>query len=536
MAIFNPTPQQQAAIDCPDSIVVTACPGSGKTTVMSEKIRLVTASQPGHKGVIAITFTRKASEELKKRCKKHSHDTKLSFFGTIDSFCLKEIIVPFLGRIWGGKPSNCKIIKRLETHHRGYLSQNYTSPTERELYSDDGFQRLYNDGILWMSSFSALSLFILNHSTSAQRYLKARYSHVFIDEYQDSSEAQHELFIKLHQLGLVATAVGDIDQSIYRFRGSQPELLLELTRDTVNFKHFKLSLNHRCHPSIINYSSRILDPSCDLITHKDDIRVYRRRLNGNLIEAANQITPWITGWLESGQIKRACDIAVLAKKEISLREFSSGLGVNYRLYKDTPLHEIGTEPSDIYLDFLLYKHTTILTAQDFIDKYSNRLVGERIAGLRKTLKAIRNEQDVNSFIEKCCSFMRLMGYMNFDEENDAVRSVWANESLIKLFMPVTDDEIQLMTLHKSKGLEFKIVLHLDMEEWSFPHRIPGVNRSDINYPSLEEDTNLHYVGITRAEEYCILVQTNMRRNANGGYAPSSPSYFLNLPQLTGLYQ
>lgn len=70
MAIFNPTPQQQAAIDCPNSIVVTACPGSGKTTVMSEKIRLVTASQPGHKGVIAITFTRKASEELKKRCKK----------------------------------------------------------------------------------------------------------------------------------------------------------------------------------------------------------------------------------------------------------------------------------------------------------------------------------------------------------------------------------------------------------------------------------------------------------------------------------
>lgn len=217
-------------------------------------------------------------------------------------------------------------------------------------------------------------------------------------------------------------------------------------------------------------------------------------------------------------------------------EFSSGLGVNCRLYKDTPLHEIGTEPSDIYLDFLFYKHTTILTAQDFIDKYHNRLIGESIAALRKTLKAIRNERDVNSFIEKCCSFMRLMGYIDFDKENDAVRSVWANKSLMKLFMPVTDDEIQLMTLHKSKGLEFKIVLHLDMEEWSFPHRIPGVNRSDINYPSLEEDTNLHYVGITRAEECCILVQTSMRRNANGGYAPSIPSYFLNLPQLNGLYQ
>lgn len=536
MATFNPTPQQQAAIDCQDSIVITACPGSGKTTVMTEKIRLVTASQPAHKGVIAITFTRKASEELKKRCKKNSHDTKLSFFGTIDSFCLKEIIVPFLGRIWGGKPSNCKIIKRLETHHRGCLSQDYTSPTERDLYSDDGFQKLYNDGIFWMSSFSALSLFILNNSISAQRYLKARYSHVFIDEYQDSSEAQHELFIKLHQLGLVATAVGDIDQSIYRFRGSQPGLLLELTRDTVNFRHFKLSLNHRCHPSIINYSSRILEPSCNLIPHEDDIRIYRRRLNGNLITAANQITSWITGWLESGQIKRACDVAVLAKKEISLRDFASGLGVNYRLYKDTPLNDIGTEPSDIYSDLLLYKHGAILTAQDIIDKYSTQLAGENIAALRRRLKEIRIAQNVNNFLENCNSFIRLLGYSNVEAENDAVRALWDNQSLIKLFMPVTDDEIQLMTLHKSKGLEFKIVLHLDMEEWSFPHRIPGVNRSDINYPSLEEDTNLHYVGITRAEEYCILVQTKMRRNANGDYTPSSPSYFLNLPQLEGLYQ
>ncbi|HCG9184922.1 TPA: UvrD-helicase domain-containing protein [Vibrio parahaemolyticus] len=69
MSTFNPTLQQQAAIDCYDSIVITACPGSGKTTVMKEKIRGITPNLPSHKGVIAITFTKKASEELKKRCK-----------------------------------------------------------------------------------------------------------------------------------------------------------------------------------------------------------------------------------------------------------------------------------------------------------------------------------------------------------------------------------------------------------------------------------------------------------------------------------
>lgn len=143
----------------------------------------------------------------------------LAFFGTIDSFCLKELILPFLGRIWNGVPSDCQIIKRLDSHQKLYLSKEYNSPTQAELALDDGFKTLYDKGVLWMSTFAALSLLILNRSASAQNYIKARYSHVFMDEYQDSSEAQHELFTKLRELGLVATAVGDIDQSIYRFRG-----------------------------------------------------------------------------------------------------------------------------------------------------------------------------------------------------------------------------------------------------------------------------------------------------------------------------
>lgn len=536
MAPFNPTPQQQDAIDCENSIVITACPGSGKTTVMKEKIRRITPGLPFHKGVIAITFTKKASEELKKRCKENAHDTKLSFFDTIDSFCLKELILPFLGRIWNGSPSDCQIIKKLDSDQKLYLSKEYNSPSLVELASDEGFKALYDNGILWMSSFAALSLLILNRSASAQNYIKARYSHVFMDEYQDASEAQHELFTKLRELGLVATAVGDIDQSIYRFRGSQPEFLIELTKDTVNFKHFELDLNHRCHPSIVNYASRLLVPQCQLIPHEDDIRVYRRLLTGNLRNAAEAVTSWITGWLENGNVAHACEIAVLAKKEVSLSEFSLGLGLEYRLYKDTPLNDIGTECADIYSDFLFYKHGSIPTAQDLIEKHSLKLGLANIAELRRVLKSIRAEQDLEMFINRCNDLFQLMGYNELEVENEAVRSIWNNDSLVKLFKPIAEDEVQLMTLHKSKGLEFKIVFHLDMEEWSFPHRIPGVNWDDINYPSLLEDTNLHYVGITRAELCCILLRTSLRRNSQGKHSDSRPSYFLGLPQLEGLYQ
>jgi superfamily I DNA/RNA helicase len=536
MSSFNPTEQQQAAIDYKQSIVITACPGSGKTTVMKEKIRAITTELPSHRGVIAITYTKKASEELKRRCKENAHDMKVSFFGTIDSFCLKELIVPFLSRIWGGRPSDCKIIKKLDSHHQLYLSKEYKSPTHNDLDSDHGFRALYDNRLMWMSSFAALSVLILNNSLAAQRYIKSRYSHVFIDEYQDSSGAQHELFIKLYELGLIATAVGDVDQSIYRFRGSQPEFLVGLTKDTTSFQHFELNLNHRCHKSIVNYASRILDPNYQIIPHEDDIQIYRRRIDGNLKNAAEQVTSWISGWLSNGQINKASEIAILAKKEISLREFSSGMGCDHRLYTDTPLNDVGTECADIYSDLLSYKHGATSTAQDVIEKYSIPLDSINIADIRRKLKAIRTEQDMDAYIEKCNYFIEILGYKEYEEESQAVKAIWNNKSLEKLFKPVAENEVQLMTLHKSKGLEFKIVIHIDLEEWSFPHRTPGADWDDINYPSLEQDTNLHYVGITRAELFCILIRTSLRLNARGDYGNSRPSYFLNLPQLEGLYR
>jgi len=536
MSSFNPTVQQQAAIDCNDSIIITACPGSGKTTVMKEKIRKITPDLPSHKGVIAITFTKKSSEELRNRCKENAHDTKRSFFGTIDSFCLNELILPFLARVWGGRPSECKIVKSLDSQQQLYLSKKYSSPTLSEIGSDAGFKNLYDNGILWMSSFSALSLLILQNSVSAHRYVKARYSHVFIDEYQDSAEPQHKLFIQLFDLGLIATAVGDIDQSIYRFRGSEPKYLVGLTNDSINFSHFELDINHRCHPSIINYASRVLDPSYQLIPHEDDIRVYRRLIDGNLKNVAETLTSWVSDWLKDDSIEHASDVAILAKKSNSLIELASGFKLDYRLYTDTPLNNIGTECADIYSDLLFYKYKTIATAQDVIEKYSLQLGKYNIVELRNTLKAIRSEKKLETFIERCTCFINLMGINDATAENDAVRAIWSDAILLKLLKPIAKDEVQLMTLHKSKGLEFKIVIHIDLEEWSFPHRTPGENWDDVNYPSLEEDTNLHYVGITRAEQSCILIRASLRRNAKGEYKSSRPSYFLNMPHIEELYQ
>ena len=97
--INEPTNEQKAILNHDGNIVVTANPGSGKTYTIVEKIGDVLSELPSYKGVIAISFTNKASDELKKRCKRKGIDPKHSFFGTIDKFYISEIIIPFASHL-----------------------------------------------------------------------------------------------------------------------------------------------------------------------------------------------------------------------------------------------------------------------------------------------------------------------------------------------------------------------------------------------------------------------------------------------------
>jgi len=538
MSEFTPTPQQISAINYQGSMVITACPGSGKTTVIKEKIRKITPALPSHKGVISITFTKKASQELKKKCKKNAHDTKQSFFGTTDSFCLKEVILPFLSRVWEGNPANCKVVKRLDNPYKLLLKEEYASPTSEDISNDDGFRRMYEDGFLWMNSLSALALYVLNISASAQRYIKARYTHVFIDEYQDSSLAQHQLFLKLLDLGLTATAVGDTWQSIYEFRGGNPALLQGLVDDKANFNHFEININHRCHPSIINYASRLLDEQWQL-AQCEQKQVFRRFLTGNSTAAGQQISDWISGWITKNEwgVSKASDIAILAKQDKSLRLITAGLDENYRIYSDGLLDDIGSDCAELYSDLLGYKYGAILTAQELIEKYFDITLKQGdLASIRKKIIGLREERQVNQLVAKFHDLASILELNGTEASDSAMREILKQKELIKQFMPLDDNEVQVMTLHKSKGLEFKVVIHFDLEEWSFPfQRVDNNDWDNPIYPSLRQDTNLHYVGITRAQNCCILIRTELRQNAQGNFSQSRPSYFFGLQYLEGLY-
>ena len=302
----------------------------------------------------------------------------------------------------------------------------------------------------------------------------------------------------------------------------------------------EINLNHRCHPSIINYASRLLDSDFELLP-SESINVYRKRLSGNLKDVSVTISLWISKWLNEGRwgLEQANQIAIFARKEQSLLLLCSKLTSNFRLYIDTPLDKLGTECSDLYKDLLAYRYKAIDTAQELIHKIFDDLImnDSHHFFLRKKIKTLRGELTDEGLINKLHEIAEMLNIQFTAPNDNAVLEIISDDIFLKQFMPLDKNEVQVMTLHKSKGLEFKIVLHLDLDEWSFPYRsVNEVDRHTAFYPSLPQEINLHYVGVTRAEECCVLINTELCQNSSGAFRESEASYFFKLPQLEGLYR
>ncbi|MGI2166742.1 UvrD-helicase domain-containing protein [Shewanella oncorhynchi] len=535
--MFDFTDEQNTAISFESSMVLTACPGSGKTTVMVEKIRRELNNIPIYKGVIGITFTVKASSELKKKCKKDGFNTKCSFFGTIDSFCLVEIIYPFLYSIHLNIPSNLETVSYFELDVEDRLGlpdlslpgNLITTGNFHEYF--DAIYKLISKGILLLEANGVLANKILESSISCRRYIKSRYTAVYVDEYQDSSESQHALFLYLRSLDLTCTAVGDVQQSIYAFRGSNPKYINELMSNKL-FKALSITVNHRCHPSIINYASRLYDENSLLLT-TDVNRVLLWDLNGDPSECATTIGNSIKKLKHDNENLALKDIAVLVRNNSSLDVMKSSLNVPLRIYEDISLSKINTLSAIVANSMLKYYFDHKFLISDVMDVLSKNMDCRNVnkSVISGFIRLVRNEIPDNLIVYINSFLYKLKQSPLSHVEEKEICKILTDEYLIKQYKPINDNEVQVMTLHKAKGLEFKIVYHMDLYDWVMPKRVYVAGSYDLIYENYDQCLNLHYVGITRAIEYCVLVTSNKRFGFQGKVVNGNPSQFLSLPQL-----
>lgn len=539
---FIPTPDQQAAIDSNANMVITACPGSGKTSVVVHKIRKEIPEIGNHRGVIGITFTVKASKELKRKCKKDGFNTKRSFFGTIDHFCLSEIIFPFAKRIWGPADSRleCIAYDELDEGLKAKLPPLsdvgvVLSTNDYDQYEDEFIQQ-YKSGVVLLEAVGILANHILNNSIACQKYIVARYTSLYVDEYQDSSQAQHKLFLSLLQLGLRAVAVGDVQQSIYAWRGSSPEYINELISLPEVFEHHIVNINHRCHPSITNYANRLFSENANLLP-TNEIRVFQRVFNGTQIDLANELNTYLPQTAASFGVTNLSEIAILVRNNRSLDYLIAGLNIPHRVYNDDPLGLINTRASNLFSDLLRYRYDSafLTTDIDAVREYEIRCTRAQLARVRSEIKLVRSIGD--QYLEETILGIsrELLGGDVAPRDINALKDVVNSTDALNQYAPSNGSEVQVMTLHKSKGLEFEIVFHLDLYDWVFPYREYTGDFNDEVYPSWDQDLNLHYVGITRAKTACILVRSTRRLNNQGQNRQGQNSAFLELNGLSGLY-
>ena len=249
----EPTKEQQKIIDHPGNAVVTAKPGSGKTFTVVEKIGKVLLDLPDYKGVIAISFTNKASDELKKRCSKNGISAKQSFFGTIDKFYISQIIIPFACHLTNriAEYSVCNDLANDPKYSSLINFSTIPTPDQETL-----LVAALSEGKIFLEKSGEIALYILQKVPGVLKYIKARFTHIFIDEYQDCGEIQHLIFLMLVNAGLVGIAVGDINQAIYGLAKRFPKYLIELIGAVIlafpNI-HFAFLVHQKLFPQINGY-------------------------------------------------------------------------------------------------------------------------------------------------------------------------------------------------------------------------------------------------------------------------------------------
>lgn len=311
---YDITPQRQAYLEARGYTILTACPGSGKTTSIVKKLLTVShycgEHYGKHTGFACLSFTNKACAELKQKYME-LHDERLVFPNevlTIDSFIMQYVVLPFwylcdackkkpivvneasiLDRIyynnvlinnkWQQYPimalrTFASLMHRknpsLISKDKAGFKWNHKAITENEIaYCNAVFTYRLKKGFITSSDALWIACDILDHHQYVAKALVARFPYIIVDEVQDNSELHFEFFKLLKRAGLQNIEfVGDICQSIYGFNNARPELLQSMMAEGM-WNVLPLSECRRSNQRIINLYSKLKSSDVPTITSHD---------------------------------------------------------------------------------------------------------------------------------------------------------------------------------------------------------------------------------------------------------------------------
>ena len=603
---MNLTDAQKSAVDHLDGhLQIIACAGSGKTEVISRRIANILQKKPhvSPGNIVAFTFTEKAAASLKRRIELAlGTPVPEMYIGTIHGFCKHllenhtdtfrdfKILDTVKNHLFvdryaktcgmvslGLKPcmSNIKLflecIDKLIDDYDNRLHWTERQQGVLEQYRDSLYGHNYIDFSLLL--FEALEQ--IRSNDSVQTYLQS-IQYLVVDEYQDVNDLQEKLIRSIADLGANVCVVGDDDQTIYQFRGSNADNMISFPQRYPGVYQVRLEENFRCREGIVDVASYVIDHNQrrlqkQMVSNKASIGTVAAQGYSNADAETFALAQEICRLHREGIPYK--EIAVLCRKGKLIPPIAEVLAANGIPYTADSAEDFFN--GDYFhrllrtLDFLVDMDKAALSEQwtDIVDgtsfqmgfKYlrsctrggswrlSEILSGfcekigflspdamdlpirkEELEGICKILDdydEIYGDYQLSARIRDLLRFLALEAREEYKYHNFRER---ASE----------EDAVQLMTVHKSKGLEFHSVFIPRLNRREFPvskmggkkyyHVLGGTfEENKAKYDSdIEDERKLFYVAVTRAIENLFLSYTLDKQPISEFVSDAADSSFL----------
>lgn len=587
--------QMEAVMSNHPRILCIAGAGTGKTHTLTS--RLVRLYEDGilPKNMLCLTFTRAAGAEMKERAiKKIGPQAQDIFCNTFHAFAAKilRLYAPSIGytplfSIYDEEDRDSVVASILaEYQYRERLPEVIKAMKAYYMYGTPPIgemKNIINEYEYRLKRSNAFDFDGLLHNLKkllyredVRQYIHDTYTHIFVDEFQDSDARQMAILKMINPENLFA--VGDDFQSIFGFSGADVSIIMGLAKDP-EWQVIKLEENYRS-------TIEIVDAANSLIRHnKQTEKVLKAHRSGMPVRKAEWFTP------EEEAAVIAEEINIMSYEEgLELREFAVLCRTNRQasfLAEKIEAQGLKTELKGQSIDKLFSSDAkaifawmtaivnplddeAVTKAMAFMGYKLDRKTGMKVdlyqlqhnASLLWALRELDMSHEFLTIYDELSNgtewldagplfgtivarLTREKGYAEAGLYNrlDALHEVgiaidkWSDNTikegeeatpkawleyykLLRLNGELQEahpeDAVQVMTAHKSKGLEWPVVFVTGSYNGSFP-----MKRGD-----LEEERRLYYVAMTRAKDRLILTRPEHKEGWNGQLQPTEPSIFL----------
>lgn len=586
--MFNKS-QIQAISHMDGPAMVLAGPGSGKTTVITHRIKnLIEKAEVRPENILVVTFTKAAAISMQKRFStlmNNGGKGQPVTFGTFHSVFYKilrksrryeateilserqktDYIREIIGR-YGISSNDISELSQNIINDIGNIKGNMLNAQEYEpsCCKKEDFIKVYNaynlelkkDGKMDFDDILRECYLLLCENHTILEQWRELYKYILIDEFQDINRIQMNIIELLASPLNNIFVVGDDDQSIYGFRGARPEIMIEFKDYYPEAELIVLDVNYRSTQSIINVAGRVIENNktrLDKCAHanndKDfqpDIRKFR-----NQVEELKFVVSKIKEYENQGI--SLSEMAILVRNNSQIQEISSFLK-NRKIEAESGKYRSNIYNGMVAKDILSYvrgalKFDGTYFNEDLIyvlnkpQRYISRQVVLSVNMNISAVRRIYSKNNIDSFlfhiemirklppqaalsyirkgagyeeylrlyaiennipmsgllkqleqlVQECSKFNTLEQWINsIDSAQNSEGQNFGKKSSVE---GGANNRINIMTMHGSKGLEFKAVFIVDANQGIIP------TSKALRERDFEEERRLFYVAITRAIDY-----------------------------------